>query len=796
MSVVKLHKRSVLYVALLSAMQSIPASSAVLEEVMVTAQKREQNLQDVGISVTAFSGDQMEALGFTNTTDIVSQTPSLQLYEFSPTLTVYNLRGVSQNSFGDSLEAPVAVYVDNAYVSSMGALNGQLFDTERVEVLRGPQGTLYGRNATAGLIHYISKAPTEEFEGRVSGTVGNYDLVEVEGVVSGPLSDSVLGRLAVKYTEQDGYLEWERSENANGDLQVHDDIRDAYGKNAIGVKSALQFNLTEKTDVILRVNYSKDDDVPSGAYVRSEAAPDPITGLGYYVDKNDEPFKFNADQEGAFDRELLSTTIELKHSINDSVEFMSITNYMDMDKTYIEDTEGLASGFPAAVFDTFYVDGNGQPVTVQSFFPDQPAGADLPVFVFGTDQEFQQISQEFRLSGGDEKLNWQAGLYYLDIDTDNSQTVQGLAAWWTGGPSVGFQPSSIATSTWEVETESWSVFGQFDYQLTDALMLTMGLRWTEDEKTNDFYSRYETKDGEVLLEEVDFGVVPVGPVCYSASVDTRCPGDVADKDAKYDYSDWAGKAQLDWVIDDDSLTYFAVSKGVKGGNWSTPSFPDSINIGGTDRLFHEEETLYSYEIGAKFTLADGLARFNTAVFYYDYKDYQAFSLINFVQNISNNDARVTGAEFELFLTPWEGWDFALGGSFLDSEVDGIETPTGLFIDTELPQAPEYSFNGLARYEFDFMSGSLSTQIDFNYSSEQWLEVTNAPLDKEDSYAVFNARLTYTSQNEDWKLSGWIKNLGDEEYRIYALDVAGAPQPFVNDVYASPRTYGLTATYNF
>jgi iron complex outermembrane receptor protein len=187
------------------------------------------------------------------------------LYEFSPTLTVYNLRGVSQNSFADSLEAPIAVYVDGAYVSSMGALNGQLFDIERVEVLRGPQGTLYGRNATGGLIHYISQAPTEQFEAYSELTVGNFDLVEFTASISGSLGESVRGRLAAKYTEQDGYLEWKRSADSSGGLQVHDDIRDSYGKDAIALKAALEFDLSDSVMATWRVNYSRDDDVPSGA---------------------------------------------------------------------------------------------------------------------------------------------------------------------------------------------------------------------------------------------------------------------------------------------------------------------------------------------------------------------------------------------------------------------------------------------------------------------------------------------------------------------------------------------------
>ncbi|MFT5482762.1 MAG: iron complex outermembrane receptor protein [Halieaceae bacterium] len=516
-----------------------------------------------------------------------------------------------------------------------------------------------------------------------------------------------------------------------------------------------------------------------------------------YVEESDEAFEFNADIEGFFDRDLLSTTLQFDVKINDSIDFVSITNYMDMDKTYGEDTDGLASGFPAAVFDTFYLDNDGEPITVQSFFPDQPSGADLGEFNFRSDQEFSQISQEFRFSGGTDSLLWQAGFYYLDIDTENEAEAYGLVAWWTGGPASNFQPSQRIVSNWDVTTETLSVFGQVDFLLSENLTLTAGLRWTEDDKENDFYARYETKDGVALLEEVDTGTsFPIQPVCYSDRIDDRCQNDARDGDAQDDYSDWAGKLQLDWNISEDVLAYFGISKGIKGGNWSAPALPDAINLGGIERLAHDEETLYAYEGGLKSTLSGGLLRINVAAFYYDYQDYQAFSLINFNQNISNNDAEVTGAELEIFASPWEGWDFMLGAAFLDTDVEGVETPTGLFIDTEMPQAPEFSANGLARYEFPVGTGSMAAQIDFTYTGEHWMEVTNAPVDEEDTYFLANARLSYYSSEKQWRVAAWVKNIGDEEYRIYALDVAGAPSPFINDVYGSPRTYGLTVAYTF
>src|SRR5580704_14392446 len=165
-----------------------------LAEIIVTAQRREQNLQDVGTSVTAFDANSVERLGLKDVTDIVGQTPGMQFNQYGATVTVYNLRGVSQNDFSDHQEAPIAVYSDDAYIANTGALAGSLFDLQRVEVLRGPQGTLFGRNATGGLIQYVSKQPTDAPEGYVQVTAGNYHFLQTEGAVGGPLSDRVDAR--------------------------------------------------------------------------------------------------------------------------------------------------------------------------------------------------------------------------------------------------------------------------------------------------------------------------------------------------------------------------------------------------------------------------------------------------------------------------------------------------------------------------------------------------------------------------------------------------------------------------
>lgn len=283
---------------------STMVSANVLEEVIVTAQKREQNLQDVGVSVSAFSGDQLKALGITNTTEITQQIPGLQLNAWSPQLTIFNLRGVSQSNFMDNLEAPIAVFVDDAYVGSMNAINGQLFDVERVEVLRGPQGTLFGRNATGGLIHYLSKGADEaELNGYIESTVVDYDKKSIEAAVGGSLSSAIRYRLSGRWEESDGYIE-----------ATQPGIRDLNGADGIALRGTLQVDFSEDLTGEFWIKYAKDDDVPTGGYSAFPCAFDAggncteIDALGFSTGTEEpaDPFSHDSGTNGFLNRDVNS----------------------------------------------------------------------------------------------------------------------------------------------------------------------------------------------------------------------------------------------------------------------------------------------------------------------------------------------------------------------------------------------------------------------------------------------------------------------------------------------------------
>jgi len=753
-------KRLAALIGVFASTMAAGSNAAVIEELVVTAQKREQSMQDVGISVSAFSGDQMKALGVTNTVEITQQVPGLQVNTWSPTLTTFNLRGISQNNFTDNLEAPVAVYSDDVYIGSMNAISGQLFDVERVEVLRGPQGTLFGRNATGGLIHYVSKDASEaELNGYAELGVSEFNTTTLEGAIGGSFSDSVRGRVSARWEEGDGYVE-----STQG-------IRELGGKDGYALRGTLQVDFSDTFSGDFSVKYTEDNDVPTGGYVvfsgGGPAAIDPVTGLGIPDGTDVRPFEHDSEYVGRFDREATSYTAKFDWALGDSMEFVSITNYTDLDKFYTED-------------------GDAFPILAVNFT---------------TIAEYEQMSQEFRLSGSTDRSRWQVGAYYLDMDIYSEAITAGIpgsigacfagliappggaeigdacfeyAPGGAGAPADVTIPDGAAnTQIANQEGTNWSLFGQYEFDFSDSTTMILGYRWSQDDKEIDFVATYS--DDVTVTTPVEL---------FNAEQALNAAG-LPDND-EIDYGDFAARVQIDQRIGDDTLVFVSYNRGIKGGNWS-------INADVTPQNFrHDEEVLNAYELGIKTDL--GFARLNATAFYYDYQDYQAFSLTGLVPQVANTDATVQGGEVEFTLAPTARWDFLAGLSFIDSEVDEvIDANGGIVVNNELPNAPGISGNWLARYNFDTGLGNVAFQIDGVYNDEQFLEVTNAEVSREDSYTVMNANVSLTTMDEALRVTAWVKNFTDEEYRIYNLDlgVLGA-----TSFYAPPRWYGVTVNYSF
>jgi iron complex outermembrane recepter protein len=419
--------------------------SSLMEEIIVTAQKREESMQNVAISLAAFSGEKMAQLGITSSTDIVTQVPGLKVSASGGgAISTFSIRGVTQNDFAASQEAPVAVYVDEGYVSLNSITSFSLFDLERVEVLRGPQGTLFGRNATGGLVHYITNKPSSTADGYVDLQLGEQGRTRLEGAIGGGLSETVSGRLAGIYDENDGLLE--------NDIGPNTMRRDNYA-----VRGQLLFEPSSDLKVLLKAQYGEED-AARGGYTHQVALdgdfvsdPDATDFFGYR-DADGDPFTISQDFDGYSTSEVTELVGRVDWTRGDYT-LTSLTNFQDITDTYGEDADVSPND----------------------------------VYNYEQANDVTQWSQEFRLAWETERTRNIIGLYYLNIDGDYGTRQTGDAFFGTG---VGYPAGTAELVDGQQETETWAVFGQTDISLAELWTLTVGARFNDDSK--DF--QYESTD--------------------------------------------------------------------------------------------------------------------------------------------------------------------------------------------------------------------------------------------------------------------------------------------------------------
>lgn len=751
------------------------AQSTVLEEITVTAQKREQLANDVGIAITTFGGAQMDALGFESSTDLIAYTPGVSLAgDIGGQRAIFNIRGVVQNDYADLAEAPVAVYVDGGYLASTQAQTFGLFDIERIEMLKGPQGTLFGRNATGGLVNTITRKPGEELDGYAEVTAASFQQIRLEAAVGGPLSNTVRGRFSLLSNQQDEiYNNVYDGTDFQGTPGTPGGGEDTYNDDTIALRGQLEFDVGESGNLLLIANWA-DTTKSEGPYqavstteVRRangepidviHAADDPmncdIIQAGACIDGNGDgsatrpvpggDFWGNIDPDGrgravdkdfAFDDqnqiESQGLSVEYNHQFGDTT-FTSISDYKNFKRII-----GLDS--------------------------DQTPRAALIFQSFG---DIDQFSQELRLSGANDRLTWVAGLYYLLIDTDFTQGLAESSA----GPDDFALAGAEANTVTTLDTDSLSVFGQVDYALTDRVTLIGGLRATQENKDFDGVVNIYANTDDRRME-----------------TDTLFAGPLDQLTADNDELLWSGKAQIEYSPDDDKLFYFGINRGVKAGSFNAPLF------GGLSP--YDEEILWSYEAGAKMTLANGRAQLNGAVYFYDYNDYQSFSFRNNSSAVTNEDAKYQGFEIELFANPVDGFDVQLGVSYTDAEVENLQIASDIFVDTVPPFTPEWQVSGLLRYGWQAFGGTLAAQVNGSWKSEFFFSANNFTAHEFDSSFISGARLQWADSDDVWNVDVFVDNLSDERDSIIGFDVSafyGTSQ----ESYTRPRSYGVVLRRNF
>ena len=765
-------------------------------EIVVTAQKREQKLQDVGIAISVLGREDLANRSITNATDLVYAIPNLKYNAYSSSQVVFNMRGVSQNDYGDQQEPPVAVYQDDSYASSITTASFPVFDLARVEALRGPQGTLFGRNATGGAVQFISNQPTDRLDGYVKLTYGRYNQSIVEGAVSGPLSDSLSARIAGIYDRDDGYIK-----------NITPGEKDRGANNHWALRGTLAFEPSSDVKAKLTLRYAQaDKERQAGVYNYAPACPNgqfqgefmsPTDSCGYWgttgtagngyfnpsiaASQGGDPWKTAGTGAAYVDRKMFGATLRIDAKLG-SLDLTSISDYQHLNKFYIESGDG-----PPEIP---YVENVTPPPTAPCPAPNTALTCYASGTVFFQDAQVNQYSQELRLAKSSDRNFFTVGGFGMIIDGKYKAKY--------ATPFDGYDPSVNFTQ----RTESWAVFAQDEFKLTDQVKLIGGLRYWHDHKVGD-YTAVHTLPLYAL--SLHFGP---GGISYTDLTGYNTPASwtygsglsgvtITPAAASPSFSGVTARAEIDYKPSDKVLVYASYNRGSKSGGFTfstgTP-FPSQL-VDTLNNLAYRPETLNDYEVGFKSTLAPGTT-FNLAAFYYDYQNYQAFVQVGFTQVVRNLPATVKGIEADFTAHPAKGLTLQLSGAWQDSEVKNVLLPDGVtVVNHDLPQAPEFSGSATARYEFDLAGGTASLQGDAIFQSSMCFTVMCAPVEREQGYAVANARIGFTTGDKKIDVAVFVNNVFNKAYRVYAFD-GSLYWGDVLGVYAKPRTWGVSVKYNF
>ena len=709
-----------------------------IEEILVTATKRTQNLQDISVSMTALSGDKIDAFGYEDTRDIFSQIPNVSSNEqsFSARITI---RGNSTLNPSLAGEDNVALYFDEVYRPAAYYGGGVMMDVERAEVLRGPQGTLFGRNSTAGLVHFVSRKPTDEQEGYLNFEYGSYGTNIVETAISGPISDQVRGRLALKYHQDDGFQD--NQGPAGGKFGVIDRLMG---------RAHLDIDINDEMNLLLTLEASDADDI--GKAFNFFGLLDPQTyavcdakrvlasqcvgggalmGMTEFSDPNPDVTKPYTELDpnagdGRYTMETETVIAKLTWQLNNDMELVSISALDSLDRYFNADEDGSHVGmFGLYQYnDTYTVDAD-------------------------------QFSQEFHLSGGDEGSNWLVGLYYLDDDRSSTSGVAGYE--WGDG-----NPDTMAN----VETQSYAVFGEINRSLSDTLSMVAGFRYTDEEK-------------KVQLTTQGL------------------PG--ADRLTSENLS---GKLGLEWRPRDEMMIYTTLSTGFRSGNFNSDLlFGDLSAMTSVDPEEVTSFELGSKSTLMDGRLQLNAALFYQDVSDKQGITYDSNVIAPVSRLISIGDADIYGVELELLAVPTDNLELSLGIGWLDSEINadpgyvvfGADSVASPLDGSELG-SPDLTINGVASYNIPLNDGALVTlQTDISYHSEG-IGVGGNEYNYVEARTLVNARVFWVSASEKWEVQAYVKNVFDTEYIANTYGIAEID--FVYGNMGMPRWAGVKVGMNF
>lgn len=810
-----------------------------IEEVVVTARKREENLQEVPIAITAFTAKTIERAGIERAEDFINLTPNVTIVDTANVGdTQVTIRG--QVSTRDA-ESSFAYVVDGILVTNPNSFNEELFDVEQIEVLKGPQGALYGRNAVAGAILVTTKRPSDELEGSIKVGAGNNDLLKTTGVISGPLvQDKLYGRIAASYRETDGEYRNQLTGSSN-DVDYFKDTT---------FRGRLVWDVKDNWSIDTQGSYS---DVEGGAinFNASFALPDAAAAVSVpelYLDVNDQKFQYIFNVPNKNEQESWSISTKSDYDM-EWATLTAVIAYDKLEENLISDGTSAAFGGYAngavesatACLNTyndpalnellnnnppFYAVQDGNP-------PGSPLGGGalnslLPPYSPTTCDGYQyqernqdSLSVEVKLTSRDDQdYRWIGGLYYAQIDREVVVAYGAdLGLGFSKQPYVdpnGLNPTDLLF--WDdFDTTVYAVFGQIETDITDSQELAFALRWDREER------EVSNKVPNVPNAQLYGGGNPINPAFDGSYTDTI-------PDRSDNYTQLQPKISWDWQTMENFNTYASYGIGFRSGGFNSLGSEATINnTFGTyatapqnTKDDYDKEVSYTFEIGAKTDWLDKRLQLNAALFYTEIDDNQFFNFyagpFGLLRVVSNID-EVTLQGFELDFQALAGRYFTLYGSYgyVDSEINKNKNRP-YTEGNKVPNAPESTAN----LGTQFLIGVTSTvdfiaRLDWRYVGETWFHTvqdnnttnfftdlsaiygpgygfgeSNYKRTERDAYDTLNLRLSLES--ESWLLSAWGNNITDEDYLAEVIPAPEFGGSFNHQ--AQGRAYGVDFTYRF
>ncbi len=728
--------------------------SNVLEEVVVTARRREESLQRTPVAVTVFSAQALETLSVSDIRDIAGFTPNV---EFTPGNITGNsgghifIRGIGQYDFLTTTDPGVGVYVDGVYLGRTQGGLLDLLDFERIEVLRGPQGTLFGKNTIGGAVNIVSARPSGEFGGMAELTVGQFNRIDGRFSAEFPMVENKLsGRVSVLSKNRDGY-------GKSVDFDTGEELNELGDESTLSARGVLRWTPNEDLDVLLSIDGTRTREEDAVQSMVEFIVPDPadpaslvnlynfiavpIFGVppfdGRYIP--DKPFinfetgpKSFAGAASRSDLDNWGVSATVDWDLGEKI-LKSVTAYRDL-----ETHTGVGDTTPAEIIHQ------------------------------RDDLQQDQFSQEIQLSGlsFDNKLNWVAGgIYYLEHANNHTMAAQFPAL----NPifaMLGIPLELGRDDMHENKTKSVAIYAQGTYVLSERLSLTLGGRNTHEKK--EYTPTFRTLSGATIVPRQTL----------EESWDAFTP-----------------KFGMEFQVNDDVLAYLSVARGFRSGGFNGRAL-NTASLAPFDPEF-----VWTYELGLKSRWADDRLQLNAASFYNDYTDIQLL-LVNAtpagfeVTTENAASAEVSGFEIEILARPAVGLDLSAAVGYMDSEIKGPPLGSGIADGARLMETPEWSMAFGAQYRMPVQDiGYFTLRADYLYRSEVFHDVKNTPSIAQEGFGLVNVRLTFERMNSGWQLALFGTNLTDERYMTTGIEALGFAN-FAAAQWGRPREWGLSLKYSF